>query len=64
MKLKKYVYFKSKNTPAVTRVLLWTRADTGVGALMAIGSQLPKGTWALFVKDAKIKNVGVIFVVM
>jgi hypothetical protein len=30
-------------TPAVTRVEEWTRAETGVGAAMAAGSQLIKG---------------------
>ena len=36
-------------TPAVTRVDEWTRADTGVGAAIAAGSQAEKGIWALFV---------------
>jgi hypothetical protein len=27
----------------------WTRAETGVGAAIAAGSQAEKGTWALFV---------------
>lgn len=30
-------------TPAVTRVEEWTKADTGVGAAMAAGSQLENG---------------------
>lgn len=34
----------SKNTPPVTRVDECTRADTGVGAAMAAGSQLENGT--------------------
>lgn len=33
----------SKKTPAVTSVEEWTRADTGVGAAMAAGSQAEKG---------------------
>lgn len=32
-----------RNTPAVTSVEEWTRAETGVGAAMAAGSQLEKG---------------------
>lgn len=42
-----------RKTPAVTRVDEWTRAETGVGAAMAAGSQLEKGIWALFVIAAK-----------
>ena len=34
----------------MTRVDEWTRADTGVGAAMAAGSQAEKGIWALLVK--------------
>ena len=44
-----------KNTPAVTSVEEWTNEDTGVGALMAKGSHLEKGNWALFVNAAIIK---------
>ena len=33
-----------RNTPAVTRVDEWTRADTGVGAAIAAGSQEENGT--------------------
>lgn len=33
----------SRKTPAVTRVEECTRADTGVGAAMAAGSQEEKG---------------------
>lgn len=32
-----------KKTPAVTRVEEWTKADTGVGAAIAAGSQAEKG---------------------
>jgi len=39
----------NKNTPAVTKVDEWTRAETGVGAAIAIGSQGEKGNCALFV---------------
>lgn len=42
------------NTPAVTRVEECTRADTGVGAAIAAGSQLINGNWALFVIAATI----------
>jgi hypothetical protein len=40
---------KSKYKPAVTKVLEWTKEDTGVGADMAAGSQDLKGTTALLV---------------
>lgn len=36
-------------TPAVTRVEEWTKAETGVGAAIAAGSQAEKGIWALLV---------------
>lgn len=45
-----------RNTPAVTNVEEWTRAETGVGAAIAAGSHLEKGIWALFVRDAIIIN--------
>lgn len=41
-----------RNTPAVTRVEEWTKADTGVGAAMAAGSQEENGSWALLVSAA------------
>lgn len=41
-----------RNTPPVTRVEEWTRAETGVGAAIAAGNQLEKGTWALLVQAA------------
>lgn len=44
----------NRYTPAVTSVEEWTRADTGVGAAIAAGSQAENGTWALFVIAAKI----------
>lgn len=34
---------KIKIKPAVTRVLEWTKADTGVGAAIAAGNQPLKG---------------------
>ena len=40
----------------MTRVDEWTKADTGVGAAIAAGSQALNGIWALFVKDAMIKK--------
>lgn len=49
-------YFINKKSPAVTKVDLWTREDTGVGALIAIGNQLLKGAWALLVNEHKIRN--------
>jgi len=45
----------NKYTPAVTSVEECTKADTGVGAAIAAGSQALKGTWALFVIAATIK---------
>lgn len=51
IKLKKRIKIK---IPAVTRVEEWTRAETGVGAAIAAGSQLIKGNWALFVIAAVI----------
>jgi hypothetical protein len=53
--LKRYKLFRneenriSKKTPAVTSVEECTRADTGVGAAIAAGSQLENGVCALFV---------------
>ena len=44
--------------PAVTRVLEWTRALIGVGALIAIGSQTLKGIWALLVRQAIVMKRG------
>lgn len=43
-----------KNTPAVTSVDEWTKADTGVGAAIAAGNQLENGICALFVIAATI----------
>ena len=43
-----------RNTPAVTRVEECTRAETGVGAAMAAGSQAEKGICALLVIAATI----------
>lgn len=42
--------------PAVTRVDLWTSALTGVGAIIAKGSQALKGIWALLVHPANKIN--------
>ena len=46
----------NKKTPAVTKVDECTKADTGVGAAIAAGSQLLKGIWALLVIPAIIIN--------
>ena len=35
-----------RNTPAVTIVAAWMRADTGVGPAMASGNQTYSGSWA------------------
>lgn len=45
-----------RNTPAVTKVEEWTRAEIGVGAAMAMGSHAENGNWALFEQAAIIKN--------
>jgi hypothetical protein len=37
-------YRSIRYTPAVTRVLLWTRDETGVGALIASGNHPTNGT--------------------
>jgi len=42
--------------PAVTKVLLWTRDLTGVGALMALGNHPLKGNCALFVNEVRMKK--------
>jgi len=42
-------------TPAVTKVELWTNDLTGVGAAIAAGSHLMKGHWALLVKVKKMR---------
>lgn len=47
--LYKFLNRMSKKTPAVTKVDEWTRAETGVGAAIAAGSQLENGNWALLV---------------
>ena len=43
-------------TPAVTKVEEWTRAEIGVGADIAAGSQAEKGNWALLDIAAIIRN--------
>jgi len=48
--------FLIRYTPLVTRVDEWTKALTGVGAAMALGSQAQKGICALFVIDPKTIN--------
>lgn len=44
-----------RNTPAATRVEECTKAETGVGAAIAAGSHLEKGSWALLVIPAIIR---------
>ena len=44
-------------TPAVTRVEECTKAETGVGAAIAAGSQAEKGIWALLVHAASIRKI-------
>lgn len=46
-----------KNTPAVTIVAAWIRADTGVGPSIASGSQLWRPNWEDLPVAAKIKNI-------
>lgn len=43
-----------RNNPAVTRVLLCTKAETGVGASIARGSHIENGYCALLVIDTSI----------
>jgi len=52
------LYFIKRNNPAVTSVLLWTSALTGVGAAIALGNHLLNGNCALLVKlvTTRIKN--------
>jgi hypothetical protein len=47
-------------TPAVTRVDECTRAETGVGAAIAAGSQAENGIWALLVQAATVIKITVI----
>jgi hypothetical protein len=49
----------SRYTPAVTRVDEWTKADTGVGAAMAAGSQAENGICALLVEAATVIKITV-----
>ena len=51
-KVTQFIIRITKYTPAVTKVEEWTKADTGVGAAIAAGSQALKGNWALFVQAA------------
>ena len=46
-----------RNTPAVTSVDECTKAETGVGAAIAAGSHLEKGSWALFVIAARVNKM-------
>jgi hypothetical protein len=55
--LRSVKYRSIKYTPAVTRVLLCTREETGVGALMASGNHPTNGTWALLVHLPINKNI-------
>lgn len=53
-----------RKSPAVTRVLLWTRALIGVGAAIAFVSQAEKGNCADLViavrRRMRIRNVGTV----
>src|SRR6478609_2187062 len=44
----------SRNTPALTMVLEWRRAEVGVGAYIAPMSQDENGIWALLVRPGRI----------
>ena len=46
----------ANNTPAITIVLGWGKADTGEGALVADIDRELKGNWADFEKKIKIKR--------
>jgi len=62
-KLKRWSWFRNgknrirRKIPPVTRVEECTKADTGVGASIAAGSQLENGIWALFVIPAIVKDI-------
>lgn len=45
-----------KNTPAVTKVDEWTKAEIGVGAAIAAGNHAENGNWALFEHAAVINS--------
>lgn len=47
----------NKNTPAVTNVEEWTKAEIGVGAAIAMGSQAENGNCALFEQPAIVSIV-------
>jgi hypothetical protein len=49
-----------RKIPAVTRVEEWTKAETGVGAAIAAGSQAENGIWALLVIPAINRQAAVI----
>lgn len=51
-----------KNTPAVTKVEEWTKAEIGVGAAMAIGSHAENGYCALF-EHAAVNNKIIVIVI-
>jgi hypothetical protein len=51
------LYLIKSQTPAVTKVELCTKALTGVGAAIAAGNQLVKGTCALLVNVRKRKRI-------
>ena len=52
--LKKASLFMIRKSPAVTRVLLCTKALIGVGAAIALGNHPIKGYWALLVKATNL----------
>jgi hypothetical protein len=64
--LKKWSWFRNgknrikRKIPPVTSVEEWTKAETGVGASIAAGSQLEKGIWALFVIPAIVREIIII----
>jgi len=65
-----WLYRIIKYTPAVTSVEECTKAETGVGAAIAAGSQAQNGIWALFVILVSISsninnlNLGVLFIIL
>jgi hypothetical protein len=46
-----------RNTPPVTKVEEWTKAETGVGAAIAAGNHLEKGICALLVQAAIVIKI-------
>jgi len=53
-------HFMINNTPAVTIVAAWIKAETGVGPSIALGSQVCSPIWADFPTAPKKSNAQII----